>query len=125
MRTLKIIFFFLFLTPNQTEKDPAMQEKEGSNDQSSMVQINFANISETANYGKLNTGKRVQYSSNKKLLKYFGMDQALSTELALVFLSSDAHPEYFQDMAFIPEELLKHCYRSKSKSLDKESASIA
>ena len=125
MRTLKIIFFFLFLTPNQTEKDPAMQEKEGSNDQSSMVQINFANISETANFGKLNTGKRVQYSSNKKLLKYFGMDQALSTELTRVFLSGDAHPEYSQDMAFIPEELLKHCYRSKSKFLDKESASIA
>jgi len=125
MRVLKIIFFFLFLSPGQTESSANVQEKDGSNDQNKLMQASPATLAEVIQINKLNSRFKFRASYSKKQFKLYGLN--LGTDFSFdsqLVLNETVRSINEQDFVLISDQLLKHCYRSKSKSLDKEPASL-
>ncbi len=118
MRIFKIIFFFLFITPGQTDAVSVVQESDTPNDHGDLVQGITAMVNESVPLNTFRSSKKKISKPFIKKIHGYGLQAELAfSSLPNPLLNNAVLAGSLFDTALVSEQWIRYCLRSKSSSL--------
>ncbi len=119
MRSFKLILLFLFLSPIHKDGHSIVKDDKKSSDQDKVIRADKASFAEFVQHFEVSTeSERSNKSFDKKIKGYGWLTGMQFNQEAPCFL-----PEFpwasCNNAANISQDLLRHCYRSKSQPIPK------